>query len=132
MCLRNDWYVPSWKSGVFNLVYVSHIRKGNLYCPTFSELKKRPCPDHPCKQELTRQVIRAVAKAGKNPIFFDFDEFTKPAPDIKWLLDVLSTLEPNHLFFKKDYMPPKRSKDAKPHEKLDNTDKFFSGLPEYS
>ena len=52
-------------------------------------------------------------------------------PDKDWLLSVLATFKPDHVFFSKDYLPPQRI--IKREEMvIDNSDNFFSGLPKLS
>ena len=48
-------------------------------------------------------------------------------PDGKWMLDVISTLDPANRIFAKDYHPKVHEDDD---VRVDNSDGFFSGLPE--
>ena len=50
--------------------------------------------------------------------------------DIKWLLGVCSTLNPEMPIFKKGYKPKHHVVMAGP--KIDNNDQFFDGLPQLS
>ena len=50
--------------------------------------------------------------------------------DKAFMLDVISTLTSgNHIYFNKDYVPPKRVSTATPDVNIDNSDNFFTGLP---
>ena len=50
--------------------------------------------------------------------------------DKAFMLDVISTLtQGNHIYFNKDYVPPKRVSAAMPDVNIDNSDNFFTGLP---
>ena len=60
-----------------------------------------------------------------------FGHLKKQFPDTAWLLNVLSTLDNNHAIFHRKYLPPVKEEPAKPQSKvIDNSDRFFSGLPE--
>ena len=50
-------------------------------------------------------------------------------PDKKWMLAVLSTVNPNHQFFNKDYRPERQRKQKKRKREFDNEDGFFDMLP---
>ena len=66
----------------------------------------------------------------RQPIDLGFTTDSKVVPDKLWCLHVLSTLNPNHLFFAKDYMPPPRRENKRERNVLDNFDGLFDGLGE--
>ena len=49
------------------------------------------------------------------------------APDVRWLLAVLSTLDPGHAFFASDYEPPAQMLQYQ-NEEMQMAD-LFQGLP---
>ena len=66
-----------------------------------------------------------VARLGRT-----IGDTSKRCPNKTWLIYVLSTLKPDHLIFRKDYLPPPRKmKMSRLENKLDNSDGFFTGLP---
>ena len=62
------------------------------------------------------------------PLNLGFTRESKVFPDKLWLLQVLSTLNPNHPFFAKDYMPPPKREKKNAPLKMDNSDGFFTGI----
>jgi hypothetical protein len=62
----------------------------------------------------------------------DFDLGIKdigPYPPMQWLMQILSTYEPDHKFFKKDYYPPPRPSKSKSRNTIDNSSGIFTDLP---
>lgn len=50
-------------------------------------------------------------------------------PDKKWMIQVLSTLNPSHAIFKKGYRPPLSNQKEETTVFVDNKDGLFTGLP---
>ena len=94
-----------------------------MYCPKFNEIRLAPCPVRPAKELVVKEVEKTCLLHNKN-----LGDFSKQQPNKKWLLEVLSTLNPKHYFFAKSYMPPPRPK-KRVEKKLGNEDGFFSDLP---
>ena len=69
-----------------------------------------------------------LARSHQPPFELGFDQASKCLPDKPWLLFILSTLNPTHPFFAKNYVAPKKEKVPKMGMALDNSDGFFSGL----
>ena len=60
-----------------------------------------------------------------------FEEADVNAADSGWLLAVLSTLNPGHMFFAKSFYPqPSMLNNAKELESALNEDEFFDDLPD--
>ena len=78
--------------------------KAEIHCPMFGDLKPRPCPKPPSRQVLVEEVNKEILRR-----YRDKSKCLKTTahrmPEQKWLLDVLSSLNPNHQFFKKNWMP---------------------------
>ena len=51
-------------------------------------------------------------------------------PDKKWLIDVISTLDPTDEIFKKDYVPPPRKNLIEEQKSIQVPEDFLKGLPE--
>ena len=74
------------------------------------------------------EEIMKVAKSRDPPLNLGFDQGSKSLPDKLWCLYMLSTLEPTHKFFAKDYRPPPRVRNSAITKSLNNDDGFFDGL----
>ena len=120
---RNGHYVPSVKSSFVTVDYLHKVRTGAVYCPTFEDIRLRPCPVRPHKELVLQEVLRICRLHNKY-----LGDCSKQQPNKGWLLKVLSTLDPTHYFFAKNYMPPPRPRKREA-KKLGNEDGFFSGLP---
>ena len=88
--LRNNWYLPSLKTSFCTIAYMDDIRwgKNNIYCPKYTDVKVRPCPIKPLKDEIVAELDK-VLKAKKKYIG-EINE--KNMPNRQWMLDVISTL----------------------------------------
>ena len=119
---RNEYVLPKIKSGICTVQWMIKVRSGEVWCPKETDVKNfKQCTQPPKKEELLKEVL-TVAAAKRRRTGMD----AKHVPDKAWLLVVLSVLEPNHRFFKKDYMP---EKEVHEEVKLDNADGFFDDLP---
>lgn len=50
-------------------------------------------------------------------------------PSVSWLIMILSSLDPNHEVFAKDYVRPKEEKQQYSSQMVYNPEGFFDGLP---
>jgi hypothetical protein len=100
--LRNLWYLPSFNSSLITVQYMIDIKEGSIWCPRYDYLKLRPCPRRPLKCFILEEVLKELDKFKEKRITGIDD---KHQPDVEWLLVVLATLNPNHRFFAKDYVP---------------------------
>jgi hypothetical protein len=92
------------------------VRDKRVWCPTYPEIKLRACPNPPTKAILINEVQKLAEMNGKDMGIQD-----NRIPNKSWLINVLSTLAPDHLIFKKDYLPP--VKPVKKEDKVvDNND----------
>ena len=48
-----------------------------------------------------------------------------PYPNTAWLLSIIATYQPEHIFFSKSYKPSHQKKERE----IDNSDNFFDDLP---
>ena len=44
---RNGWFLPSIKSSFVTVDYIHNVRTGAVYCPTFKDVRLKPCPVRP-------------------------------------------------------------------------------------
>lgn len=104
------------------------VRENKVYCPMYKDVRLLPCPDPPGKTAILREVLKA-SDLKKLDLGITNEGHI---PNKEWLLVVLSTLEPDHLFFKKDYLPPAKNEAlsrAKESKVVNNADSFFTSLP---
>ena len=52
---RNDYYLP--KGPFCNIEYMFGVLNKQYYCPTYTDVRLRPCPTPPPKSELLDEVI---------------------------------------------------------------------------
>jgi len=121
--LRNRWYLPSIKSSLVNATYLESVRKGDIWCPKYEEIKALPCPLPPSKSILLGFLKKECEKRHRE---MGIDE--NHSPDKKWIIDLIATMLPDCEIFSKDYLPP--APDIPREDKvIDNGDKFFDSLP---
>jgi hypothetical protein len=61
---------------------------------------------------------------------FKLGDLSNGEPDLDYLLDCLSTLNPNHTFFRRYYVAPPVKRKEKEDKILEGLDEFFAGLPD--
>ena len=76
------------------------VEAETIYCPKFVDLKVRGCYSRPEKKIIWDELLKALK--GKN---FDIGFTNMDRCHTDWLILVLSTLMPDHEFFKSDYYP---------------------------
>ena len=106
LVLRYGYYLPN--SSFCSVAYMHGVLGGSMYYPKYKEVRLLPCPRPPPKPELLAAVQTALARNGKT-----IGDTSRLCPDAKWLLAVLSTLNPHHLFFRRNYQPPPRVRKLK-------------------
>ena len=121
--IRNGFFLPSLKSTIITEDYMVKVRSGAVWCPKFSEIRLGPCVSPPKLEYLMNEVVRLSTEKG-----LDIGATPKNMPDRKWLLNVLSTMDPDHEVFKKSYMPP-APVPRRENKVVDNSDSFFDQLP---
>jgi len=85
---------------------------------------ERPCPTPPNKLNVLAELFEEAKRQDKY-LMLDASH----TPDLKWSLCCLSTLNPNHRFFGKSYLPPQIQRaNKKPQVLISNDDGFFTGL----
>ena len=130
----NGLYLPAQSCNWFTKKVMLAMVAGEVFCPRFDEVLIRGCPKPPLKIHVFDQVNQEIKKQfGPKKMLVA----TNPGrlPDLKWLLDCLSTLNPNHKFFAKSFNPNQKEDHALykqygqliAHSILD--DPFFKDLP---
>ena len=72
------------------------------WIPGFEEITLRPCPFPPLKDHVYDEVILLTSEK-KLPLGIDGANQV----GLEWLLHMLSTLDPDHRFFEKSFVPEK-------------------------
>jgi hypothetical protein len=130
--------MPSINSTLLTVKYMINVKDGVFWCPRYDYLKMRPCPRPPLKYLLIEELEKEL-KAFKEIRNTGIDE--KHQPDNDWLLLTISTLNPNHRYFHKDYVPSlvesrkifgkiQDFKDVESDEDIKIHDDFYDNLPE--
>jgi len=92
--LRNGYYVPGLRSPLVTIEYLSKVRSKEIYVPMYTDVRLRPCPRPPNRDTLAQYVLDAAEQAGKADLGFSMKRGN--FPNGAWLLNVLSTLNPDH------------------------------------
>ena len=77
------------------------MKSGEIWCPLYEEVKLRSCYHVPNKEVIFVQVNNEIKKLKKKP--FGFVDSTKVPSN--YLVICLSTLNENHQFFQKSFLP---------------------------
>ena len=62
--LRNQFYLPSFKSSLCSLKYMESVRNGTVYCPKYHEIRVLACAAPPTKDVLLGELNSAAQKKG--------------------------------------------------------------------
>ena len=98
--LRNDFYMAPYKSKCMTIDYMENVRLGYVWVPKHEQVRKRPCPTPPLKR-----VIYEVISNAANEFSVDLGFRDEHDVGVDYLLDILSTICPDHEFFHKSYVP---------------------------
>jgi len=119
-CLRNQFCMPAYKSSLCCIKYMERIRSGKYWCPKTQDVNPVYVADPPLKTDIVAHLL-AFAK-DKN---LNLGITEKRQPDKQWALLVLHKLQPNHAYFRKDYV----RKTVKEKIMINNDDGFLDNLP---
>jgi len=126
---RNRYYVPKMSSRLCSVTYLLGIRKGQLWVPRYEQVRLAPCPLPPTKKEFVDEVFRHLASKNVSVnLGFGPDEWDKV--DLDWIKNVLSTLDPEHRFFHKGYVPEEKVKEGEKGYVTEGEFQFLQGLPQ--
>lgn len=138
--VRNQLYCPSLKDSIMTIDFMKGaIGHQKYWLPRTAEIKLLNCCDPPSKQEiavvLCEVMVNHPIEDAVEPFASSFirtaQEVRKKPPSKTWMLAVLSTMSPDHQFFKKDFIKPKVVFQGQIVQEaaVFNPDGFFDGLP---
>ena len=132
--LRNGLALPMKGQHWLTKKLMLAMFRGEVYCPKFADLKPRPCPKPPTRvvlvEELNKEIELKFKEKSKR-----IQTTSARMPDQRWLLDALSSLNPSHQFFSKNYQPERQADpflEYKMQQLAGNPyleHQFFKGLP---
>ena len=102
--LRNRFYLPPLSSFVTTRL-MEAVRNGDAWMPRHQEIRLLPAPTPPPKYIVCEELQKAIDHFG---LRLEVNGNIKPDRD--WALHVLSTLQPEHPFFAKDYVYSRKAK----------------------
>ena len=134
MMHRNGYYLPSKNSSIITINWMLDVKEGNEWCPKYIDVKLRPCVDRPLKCYILNELCKELM-AHNLKLTFDKSH----TADVDWLIVCLSTLNPEHRYFKKDYIPTRaelKQPESEPNEESKSIyeissedDSFFQNMP---
>lgn len=137
--LRNQFFCPKLKDNIMTAEFMKGVVGFRKYwLPNASDIRLRNCVQPPCRFELAKLVSSKMILTGptnEEPFDSSFrrtaEMIVEKPPSAPWLLALLSTMDPNHVIFNKDYVKPKpvRVSDQEDVCFVDNPNDFFTGLP---
>lgn len=123
--IRNGYYPPSLKCGMATEAYLIGVMEKTYWCLRAEDVRIRLCPKPPDKKILLEKFRKLTHDNNiKHGMLED------KWPDKKWLLAVISTLNPEDEIFKKDYFPPPRKNIIEEQKTINVPNGFFEGLPD--
>ena len=124
--LRSGYYLPKFKSTMITEEYMHNVITGKAFCPKFSEVKMLPCPRPPTVDVLLKKFHKICKD--QNLVHYGVDE--SHVPDKRWLLDLISTLNPDDEIFKKSYLPPVKETKLSELKTISLPAHFLQDLPQ--
>ena len=67
LLVRNNHFLPKFKSGICNYDWLVAIREGLVHCPKYSEVRIRQCYDPPTKELIVKELL-LVTRAKRPPV----------------------------------------------------------------
>jgi hypothetical protein len=92
--------MPKLTATIITIAWMLKVRNGEIYCPQYKEIHLLPCPKKPLKSHIVAEVQRILKENNLN-----MDINPTHEPDIDWCMDFISSKDPEHRYFKKDYLP---------------------------
>ena len=129
--MLNDFFMPKLTSSIVSIRWMEAIREHRFtcWCPKDTEKRVCKCIDPPTIEALAAFLQEELKKKNRSLGHY----LTLPSaklPDKKWMIMVLSTLEPNHKIFGKKYRPPAPASKEETTVYISNHDNLFDDLPE--
>ena len=85
---RNGIFLPVSKQ-IVTLDYMQGVRKGQYFCPKYGEIRLKPCPVPPTRNEINLELQNWANSKGLNLGFSGKNDIL---PEKQWMLSVLSTV----------------------------------------
>ena len=124
----NWFFLPKRKSTCVNTEYLVGVMQKKYWVPKYPQLQLRPCVNQPVKDLCVAYLEQEAAQQAIDLGFKD----SKHAPDKEWIIICLSTLNPNHQMFSKNYFPPTvpRKANVMLECSVENSNGFWESLPQ--
>ena len=137
--LRNQLLMPKLKDSISTIPYLRGLIGFEVYWTAFCvDVRVLNCPDPPSKQEIAMELVTVMRNRGNpnnNPELEESfqrtaTEIRRVPPNATYMLALLSTLYPEHKFFKKDWVKPVvRPNGVSDPSLVLNPGGFWDGLP---
>ena len=69
--IRYGNYLPSFKSSIITEDYINGVIEGRIYCPTYDDIKLKPCPFPPSKEALLDYAKKIKTPSNKPLCIWD-------------------------------------------------------------
>ena len=99
---RNGAYIPDYKCKCINIHYLENIKSEKYWAPPYKHLVIRPCPTPPKKAVIFNEIMKACRN--QDPVV-QLGIKDEHGATTEYFLHVLSTINPDHPFFGKGYLP---------------------------
>ena len=133
-CLRNQYLLSPFKDSINTVRFLRGVQSKRYWALKSEDVfTVKFCADPPKKKDMAKilyAVMMSYRKLGEpmdSGMRRTAKYIRKKPPQFSWMLLVLSTLEPNHEIFNKDYVNPKQT--VAETEFVNSYDGFYEGLP---
>ena len=96
---RHGYCLPPFKSAGVTIDYLTKVQSKLVWCPLYVEVKIRSCYNPPKKDVVYQEVVLHLSQYGTKP--FGLSDASKVSAE--WLIKCLSTLNPDHRFFARNF-----------------------------
>ena len=116
-CLRNQYLMPPFKDTIVTRNFMLGVKDKFYWCLRSNEVTTlKVCADPPRRIELALMVFDVIMHL--NPMPEPFDTGIKRTallikqkpPSVNWMIMILSSLNPDHAIFAKNYVRPKEQR----------------------
>lgn len=113
--VANGWFMPSEKSSLSTVAFMSEVRSGATFCYKLKDVKFLPCAHPPSNETLRTTIVTMIrspdanyeSNESKRAYLSLAQHLEKKNADQSWLLGVCSTMNKDLDFFQKNYRPPR-------------------------
>ena len=125
LCQRDGHLLPKKTCAFVSLPYLDGVARNAIWTPTHGNNTRRNCVTPPPKAEVLAEVVGLLAARGET-----LGDTSRGLPDLPYLIDCLATLQPDHRFFRRDYVAPPVRRKKREAKQLVGLDDFFAGMPD--